>query len=102
MATFTGTAASETITPAFVSPTVATFGGSAPSDANDFIDAGGGRDQIDSSGGATTPCWAAGPATQRALVPVTIASSGTATPSATSTATATTSSMAMLVRTRSR
>ena len=54
MATFTGTAASETITPAFVSPTVATFGGSAPSDANDFIDAGGGRDQIDSSGGDDT------------------------------------------------
>jgi Ca2+-binding RTX toxin-like protein len=54
MATFTGTAASETITPAFVSPTVATFGGSAPSDANDFIDAGRGRDQIDSSGGDDT------------------------------------------------
>ena len=44
MATFTGTNADETITPTLVSPTVATSGGSLPSDNADVINAGGGSD----------------------------------------------------------
>ena len=51
MAIFTGSAANETITPEFVSPTVGTSGGTAPSSADDFIDAGGGNDIVTGGGG---------------------------------------------------
>jgi Ca2+-binding RTX toxin-like protein len=51
MATFTGTNANEIITPALVSPTVVTAGGSVPSDDPDVITAGGGHDTINSAGG---------------------------------------------------
>src|SRR5262245_23346851 len=60
MATFTGTSADETITPALVSPTVTPSGGALPSDAVDTIDAGGGADTIDSGGGADTVSGGAG------------------------------------------
>ncbi len=51
MADFTGTASDEIITPDFVSPTVTATGGKRPSNAADFIDAGGGNDVIESGGG---------------------------------------------------
>ena len=52
MATFTGTAANETITPTTVSGTVTRVpAGSFPSDAADTIDAGAGNDYLDSGGG---------------------------------------------------
>src|SRR4051794_30195933 len=51
MAIFTGTSADEIITPNFVSPTVTASGGTAPSNAADVINAGGGNDIIDSGGG---------------------------------------------------
>src|SRR5579871_3563054 len=54
MANFTGTGADEIITPDFVSSTVTTTGGTHPSNAADFIDAGGGNDVIESGGGNDT------------------------------------------------
>ncbi len=51
MASFTGTASDEFITPDFVSPTVAATGGKRPSNAADTINAGGGNDFIESGGG---------------------------------------------------
>ncbi len=51
MASFTGTASDETITPDSVSPTVTAAGGAHPSNAADTINAGGGNDFIDSGGG---------------------------------------------------
>ena len=52
MATFTGTDASETINPSFVSPTVTSDGGSLPSAAADIINSGGGSDTVEGGGGA--------------------------------------------------
>ncbi|HEX8256561.1 MAG TPA: hypothetical protein VF589_02925, partial [Allosphingosinicella sp.] len=52
MATFTGTDASETINPSFVSPTVTSDGGSLPSAAADIINGGGGSDTVEGGGGA--------------------------------------------------
>src|SRR5215468_2498724 len=46
MATFTGTAANETITPTVVSPTVTTSGGAFPTAAADIIFGGDGNDYI--------------------------------------------------------
>jgi Ca2+-binding RTX toxin-like protein len=55
MATFTGTAANETITPAVVSPTVTSDPpGSLPGPADDTINGGGGNDTIDGGGGNDT------------------------------------------------
>ena len=55
MATFTGTAANETITPATVSPTVTRDpAGSFPGPDNDTINGGGGDDTIDGGGGNDT------------------------------------------------
>ncbi len=51
MADFTGTASDEIITAEFVSSTVTATGGKRPSNAADFIDAGGGNDLIESGGG---------------------------------------------------
>jgi Ca2+-binding RTX toxin-like protein len=51
MASFTGTASDETITPDSVSPTVTATGRAHPSNAADTINAGGGSDFIDSGGG---------------------------------------------------
>ena len=55
MSTFTGTDASEVITPAFVSGTVVVTGTPPrPSDEADIIDAGGGDDTVDAGGGNDT------------------------------------------------
>ena len=55
MATFTGTAANETITPATVSLTVTRDpAGSFPDPDNDTINGGGGDDTIDGGGGNDT------------------------------------------------
>lgn len=54
MPTFTGTDANETITPTFVSPTVATSGAAAPTAGFDLIDAGGGDDVVEGGGGDDT------------------------------------------------
>ena len=52
MATFTGTAANETITPLTVSPTVTSNPpGSFPGPDNDTLNGGGGDDVLDGSGG---------------------------------------------------
>src|SRR6478736_4259437 len=60
MASFTGTNADEAITPALVSPSLATVGGTFPSDLADVIDGGGGVDTIDAAGGADTVRGGAG------------------------------------------
>jgi Ca2+-binding RTX toxin-like protein len=60
MASFTGTNANETITPALVSPGVTTVGGTLPSDLADVIDGSGGDDTIDAAGGADTVRGGAG------------------------------------------
>jgi Ca2+-binding RTX toxin-like protein len=53
MARFTGTAADETITPAFVSPTVTRRpAGSFPGNGSDRLDGRGGDDTLESGGGA--------------------------------------------------
>jgi Ca2+-binding RTX toxin-like protein len=51
MATFTGTAASESILPSFVSPTVASSGASTPTSADDTLNGLGGNDTLDGGGG---------------------------------------------------
>ncbi|WP_223291634.1 hypothetical protein [Defluviicoccus vanus] len=62
MATFTGTAANETITPGFVSATVSRIPpGSLPGAGADSIDGGGGNDSLD--GGVVTIRSLAAPAT---------------------------------------
>src|SRR3954454_24662875 len=61
MATFTGTAANETITPAVVSPTVTRDpAGSFPGPDNDTINGGGDDDTLDGGGGNDTIAGGAG------------------------------------------
>ncbi|WP_052120525.1 calcium-binding protein [Inquilinus limosus] len=54
MSVFTGTDAAETITPAFVSPTVTVSGQPRPSAEADVISAGGGNDVVAGDGGNDT------------------------------------------------